>query len=187
MKLGYAICGSFCNLANSLSALQKLKNEGHEVTVILSEACQCTDTRFMTAAELKDRATVLSDRPLITDIVQAERIGPEKMFDVLVVSPCTSNTLAKITKGVTDGAVTMAVKSHVRNERPVLLAIATNDGLGASAVNIGAMLNRRNFYFVPFAQDDPVKKPRSTVCLFNLLSESVFSAAKQIQLQPVIR
>ena len=187
MKIGYAICGSFCNLKNSLSALSGLIECGHDVTVILSEATQRTDTRFMSASDLMQKVTQLSSNPVMLSIVQTERIGPDKMFDLLIISPCTSNTLSKITKGITDGAVTMAVKSHVRNDRPVLIAIATNDGLAASGTNIGAALNRRNFYFVPFGQDDPVGKPRSLVAKFDLISQSAELAVLGKQIQPMLR
>ena len=186
MKIGYAICGSFCNLDNSLGALSELVKCGHDVTVILSEICQSTDSRFMTKESLLERVVATTGKSPMTTICETERIGPLAMFDLLVVAPCTSNTLARLCAGITDGAVTMAVKSHLRNSRPVLLAIATNDGLAASGRNIGAMLNRRNYYFVPFGQDDPVGKPRSLVAHFELLPAAAEQAIRGIQIQPML-
>ena len=186
LKIGYAMCGSFCTINNSLEQLKKLVDNGHELTVIPSPIVQTTDTRFTKASSLMDELKIITKQNLIVGIETAEPIGPKKMFDVLVICPCTSNTLAKLANGIVDNNVTMAVKSHVRNNRPVILALATNDALGASARNIGTLLNTRNLFFVPFTQDDPINKERSMISDFNLLEETIKCAINGKQIQPII-
>ena len=186
IKLGYAICGSFCTIKESLEEVKRLVSDGFSVTPILSEIAASANTRFTRADDLTATLTELCGRPPITSIVEAEPIGPKKLFDILAVCPCTGNTLAKLANGITDSTVTMAVKAHLRNNRPVVLAIATNDALGGSARNIGTLLNTKNIYFVPFGQDDPIKKEKSIIADFSRLKETVFAALEGKQIAPLI-
>lgn len=176
MKIGYALTGSFCTFSKSLQALEKIVQSGIDVTPIMSETAYSTDTRFGDALYFRNRLMELTGHSIIHTIEQAEPIGPKKKFDVLAVVPCTGNTLAKLANGIADTAVTMAVKSHLRNGRPVVIGISTNDALGGAAKNIGALMNYKNYYFVPFAQDDAVNKPRSLVCRFSLVYDTVEAA-----------
>lgn len=185
-RVGFALTGSFCTHDRALSALQMLLDKGFAVTPILSEAAGTFDTRFGTAAALRGRLERMTGNPIIDTVVAAEPIGPKKLFDVLVVAPCTANTLAKLQAGVVDGTVPMAVKSHLRGGRPVVLAVSTNDALAASAANLGALLARRYYYFVPFRQDAPRAKPRSLVADFTKLPETVEAALAGEQLQPIL-
>ncbi len=186
IKLGFALCGSFCTIEEAVEQIEFLKKRGADITPIMSETVQHSDTRFTVADELKTTVSSLCNKPIISSIVEAEPIGPKKLFDALVVCPCTGNTLAKLSLGITDNTVTMAVKSHLRNNRPVILAIATNDALGGSAKNIGALLNTKNYYFVPFRQDDPVKKEKSIIADYSLIEKTVLSALEGKQISPVI-
>lgn len=185
-RIGFAMCGSFCTHSDALKALEILCDEYEEVTVILSEKCAATDTRFGKAETLLKTAEQLTGRCPVCSIAAAEPIGPKKLLDVLVIAPCTGNTLGKLANGITDSAVTMAAKSHLRNQRPLVLSVATNDGLGAAAVNIGALLNRKNHYFVPFGQDDPFGKPRSLIADFDKIPAAVDAALRGTQLQPLL-
>ena len=184
-KMGFAVCGSFCTFARMLDELQVL-TKVYDVTPILSEATARTDTRFGTAADFRSKVETLCGKPAITSITEAEPIGPGGLFDVLVVAPCTGNTLSKIAAGVTDGTVTMACKAHLRNEQPIVLALSTNDGLSGNGANIGLLLNRRFYYFVPFRQDDPTAKPNSLVADFSRIGEAADAAILGQQLQPVL-
>ena len=186
-KIGYALTGSFCTFEESFRAMERLCALGHDVTPIASFNAYNLSTRFGTAEQTRERLTGITKKEIIHTIEAAEPIGPKKMFDILVVAPCTSNTLAKLSSGVNDTPVTMAVKSHIRNSRPVLIAISTNDALAAAAKNIGALQNYRNFYFVPYRQDDIVKKPMSAVADFGLLEEALAAAMSGTQLQPMMR
>ena len=185
-RIGFAMCGSFCTHQEGLKALESLCSEYETVIPIVSEICAETDTRFGTAERLLSEMERLTGHSVITDITGAEPIGPKKLLDVLVVAPCTGNTLGKLANGVTDSSVTMAVKAHLRNERPVVLGIATNDGLGASAQNIGILLARKNYYFVPFGQDDAFGKPCSLISDLAKLNDTVTYALKRKQLQPIL-
>jgi dipicolinate synthase subunit B len=185
MKLGFAICGSFCNHARVMEEYERLAAK-HELIPILTDNAAGCDTRFGSAERFVERLETLAGRRAVTSIVEAEPLGPTNAMDALTVAPCTGNTLAKLAAGVTDNAVTMAVKSHLRNGKPVVLALATNDGLAASAVNIGALLNRKHYYFVPFGQDDPARKPTSLVADFSRLEETVAAALAGRQLQPIL-
>ena len=185
-RIGFALTGSFCTFKTALDCVGDLVKEGAMVTAILSQATDLTDTRFMTAASLKESLTALTNTPIIRTIVEAEPIGPQKLFDILVVLPTTGNTLAKLAAGITDTTVTMAVKSHLRNNRPVVLAVSTNDALGNNAKNIGQLLNTKNIYFVPFGQDDPIKKPKSMVFLKDQVIPAMEEALEGRQLQPVL-
>lgn len=186
IKIGVAMCGSFCTFSKAFEQMIKLKAAGAELTPIMSYHAATLDTRFGTAEENIMTAENICGRGVINTIPLAEPVGPKKMFDLLIVCPCTGNTMAKLAAGITDTPVTMAVKSHLRNGRPVLIAAATNDALSASAKNIGALLNIKNIYFVPFKQDDFVKKPRSAVADFFVIPEAAKAALNGRQLQPIL-
>ncbi len=186
IKIGMAMCGSFCTFSKAFEQMIKLKAAGAELTPIMSYHAATLDTRFGTAEENIMTAENICGRGVINTIPLAEPVGPKKMFDLLIVCPCTGNTMAKLAAGITDTPVTMAVKSHLRNGRPVLIAAATNDALSASAKNIGALLNIKNIYFVPFKQDDFVKKPRSAVADFSMIPEAAKAALNGRQLQPIL-
>ena len=185
-KIGYAFTGSFCTFAESFEAMRGLAEEGCEITPIASFNAFGLSTRFGTAEENREKMRSISGREIISTIEGAEPIGPKKMFDVLVVAPCTANTLAKLAIGITDSPVCMAVKSHLRNQRPVVIAVSTNDGLSASAKNIGLLRNYKNYYFVPLAQDDYIKKPFSLVADFAKIPETIIAALDGKQLQPLL-
>lgn len=185
LNLGYAMCGSFCTLKNSVNTLKGLKSDGHNITPIMSEIVYNSDTRFYNCEDLKKDVTEICQNKIINSVVTAEPIGPKKLFDILVVCPCTGNTLAKIANGITDTSVTMAVKAHLRNKKPVVLAIATNDALGASAQNIGRLLNTKNIYFVPFRQDDPISKEKSLVADYTKVYDTISLALEGKQISPV--
>jgi dipicolinate synthase subunit B len=184
-RLGLAICGSYCTFDKILPIAESLA-EAYELTVVLSEGSAETDTRFGRAEDFRTRLEAITGKPPIHTITGAEPIGPKKLFDVLAVAPCTGNTLAKLASGVTDSAVTMACKAHLRNGRPLVIAVSTNDGLSANAKNIGELLNRKNYYFVPFRQDDPAGKPCSLIAELALLQETVEAALEGRQLQPLV-
>lgn len=185
-RLGFAFCGSFCTHKKVLEEYLKLTEEYETVVPIVSEIVANTNTRFGTAAELLDQIEKAARHPIIRSVQAAEPIGPKRLLDVIVVAPCTGNTLAKLAHGITDSAVTMAVKAHLRNDRPVVLAVSTNDALGANAENIGKLLVRKNFYFVPFGQDDPVGKPCSLVSDMGKIGETVKEALTGTQIQPIL-
>lgn len=186
ITLGYAFCGSFCTISQSLKELEKLSKLDIKIKPIMSEIVYKTDTRFGKAADLIERVEDLCGEKIVHDITAAEPIGPKGLLDIIVVSPCTGNTTAKIALGITDTPVTMAVKAHLRNDRPVVIGVATNDALGASAKNIGLLSNTKNIYFIPFGQDDPSGKPTSLVCNFTKTQEAIENALKGNQLQPMI-
>lgn len=186
IKIGMAMCGSFCTFSKAFEQMIKLKAAGAELTPVMSYHASTLDTRFGTAEENIMTAENICGRGVINTIPLAEPVGPKKMFDLLIVCPCTGNTMAKLANGITDTPVTMAVKSHLRNGRPVLIAAATNDALSASAKNIGTLLNIKNIYFVPFRQDDFVKKPRSAVADFSMIPDAAKAALNGRQLQPVL-
>lgn len=185
-KIGIAFCGSFCTTNKVIEQCIHLKNSGYDLTPIFSENVNLTDTRFGSSDDIKRKIIDVCGNQPITNIVMAERIGPDSLFDVLVLAPCTGNTLAKLACGITDNTVTMATKSHLRNLSPVVVALSTNDGLSASAQNIAKILNRKHYFFVPFAQDDHVKKPNSLVCDLNLLDKTIENALCSKQIQPII-
>lgn len=183
--IGFALCGSFCTFSKVIEQMQTLKNKGYNILPIMSENAYNTDTRFGKAKEIVEQIEDISENKVIHTIKDAEPIGPKKMCDLLLIAPCTGNTLAKLSLGITDSPVTMAAKSHLRVLRPVLLSVATNDGLGASAQNIGRLLNTKNIYFVPLRQDDYIKKPNSLVSLFEYIPDCVEKALNGVQYQPV--
>lgn len=181
MTIGYAMTGSFCTFAKSLEALSELVQAGHTVIPVMSETAYATDTRFGPAEFFVNAMETLTGNNVIHTITEAEPIGPQKLFDVLCVAPCTSNTMAKLAHGITDTAVTMAVKSHLRNARPVVIGISTNDALGNAAKNIGTLMNYRCYYFIPFSMDDAVNKPRSMVCDFTKVRETIEAAYQGLE------
>ena len=185
MRIGFALCGSFCTYAKVFPVMEQLA-QAHTVIPIFSHCAFTTDSRFGAAGDFIERAGLLCKRPVLHTIAQVEPIGPQKLLDALVVAPCTGNTLAKLAHGIADGPVTMAVKSHLRNGRPVIIAVSTNDALGAAAENIGRLLARKHFYFVPFRQDDARNKPTSMVADFDRIPETVAGALEGIQIQPVL-
>ena len=185
-RLGVALCGSYCTYEKLFAALEPLA-ERYELIPIMSENAAETDTRFGTAAGHIRRLMELTGRRVVTTVAEGEPLGPKEPMDALLIAPCTGNTLAKLAHGVTDSAVTMAAKAHLRNGRPLVVAFSTNDGLSASAENIGRLLNRRHYYFVPFGQDDPEQKPCSLQADFSLLGETVAAALAGRQLQPLLR
>lgn len=185
--VGFAVCGSFCTHAKAMEALEQVKARFSTVIPIVSECTAATDTRFGPAHELMREMERICDRRVISSIREAEPIGPKKLLDLLIIAPCTGNTLDKLACGITDTAVTMAAKAHLRNQRPLLIAPSTNDGLTASAPNLGALLSRKYIYFVPFGQDDPVKKPTSLVADFSLVADAAQAALEGRQLQPLLR
>ncbi|MDP4109769.1 MAG: dipicolinate synthase subunit B [Bacillota bacterium] len=185
MNIGFALCGSFCTFSKVLPVMEDLGRREANVIPIMSETAFCTDTRFGTAQSFIERIEGICGKTIIHTIKDAEPIGPKKMFDVMLIAPCTGNTLAKIAHGIVDTTVTMAAKAHIRNERPLVLALATNDALSAAASNIGTLLNRKNVFFVPFAQDDPEKKPRSAVADMERIPEAIKAALEGKQIQPI--
>lgn len=186
VRVGFAITGSFCTIAKIIPQIETLVKEGADVIPIVSEAVDEFDTRFGTAEDLKNKLTLITGKKPINTIVESEPIGPKKLLDVLVIAPCTGNTIAKIANAITDGPVTMACKAHLRNMRPVVIAISTNDGLSSNAKNIGTLLNMKNIYMVPFGQDDPFKKCNSLVADFDQILVAVQNALKNIQIQPIL-
>lgn len=185
MNIGFAMCGSFCTYARIFPVLEALSQK-HRVIPILSDASATIDSRFGTAADHLEKITAVCGRSPLTAIAEVEPIGPKKLLDVLVVAPCTGNTLAKLANNIADTPVTMAVKSHLRNGRPVVVAISTNDALAGAAENIGRLMARRHYYFVPFEQDDPVNKPTSIVADFAKIPDTIDHAWQGKQLQPIL-
>lgn len=186
IKIGYAFCGSFCTIKESVAALRTLSKLDYSIIPIMSSIVYSTDTRFGKAEDLIAQVEDICSNKIIHDITSAEPIGPKNLLDLIVVAPCTGNTIAKTTLGVTDTSVTMAVKAHLRNDKPVVLGIATNDALGATAKNLGLLHNTKNIFFVPYRQDDPHSKHNSLVCDFSLIPVTVEKALKNEQIQPVI-
>ena len=184
--VGFALCGSFCTHAKAVEALERVKARFARVVPIVSETVAATDTRFGAAHDLMREVERICDHRVIATVKGAEPIGPQKLLDLLIICPCTGNTLGKLAAGVTDTAVTMAAKAHLRNQRPLLLAPSTNDGLAASAASIGALLPWKYIYFVPFGQDDPEGKPASLVADFSLVADAAQAALEGRQLQPLL-
>ncbi len=185
MNIGFAMCGSFCTFSEVFPVMELLSRE-HTVTPIFSQVSYTTDSRFGTAQAHIARAMEICGTGPLHTIAQVEPIGPKQLFDALVIAPCTGNTLAKLAHSIADGPVTMAAKSHLRNGRPVILAVSTNDALAGAAENIGRLLGKRNFYFVPFGQDDPQKKPTSMVAHFDKIPQTLEAAMAGRQVQPIL-
>ncbi len=184
--IGFAMCGSFCTHAAAVRALESVRVRYPNIIPIVSETVAATDTRFGEAHELMREMERICDHRVISTIKDAEPIGPQKLLDLLIIAPCTGNTLGKLAAGISDTAVTLAAKAHLRNGRPVLLAPSTNDGLAASAPNLGVLLARKNIYMVPFRQDDPFGKPTSLVADFSLVADAAAAALEGRQLQPLL-
>ena len=185
-NIGFAMCGSFCTFKKAFEALKSLKDTNANIIPIMSAVSAFTNTRFGEASDFREKAEKITGNNIIITVHDAEPIGPKRLLDLLVILPCTGNTLAKAAMGIADTSVTMAMKAHLRNERPVLIGISTNDGLGSAAKKIGTLMNRKNIYFIPFAQDDYIKKPNSLVADFDKLVPAAEAAMEGKQLQPVI-
>ncbi len=185
MNLGFAMCGSFCTFGRVFPVMQALAKD-HRIIPIFSQAVCETDSRFGAAKDFWQRARDICGQEPLNKLNQVEPIGPKKLLDALIIAPCTGNTLAKLARGIADGPVTMAAKSQLRNARPVILAVSTNDALAGAAENIGRLLNKKNIYFVPFGQDDPAKKPTSMVASFEKIPQTLVAALGGEQIQPIL-
>ncbi len=183
--VGFAMCGSFCTFSSVIPHIKELKDEGYDVVPIMSEISYSTDTRFGTAESFITSIENICGNKIIHSVKEAEPIGPKKLLDVMVIAPCTGNTLAKLACGIADSSVTLAAKAHLRNERPVVIAVSSNDSLANNAKNIGTLLNLKNYYFVTMRQDAPLSKPRSVVADFTKISDTVALALDGKQIQPI--
>ena len=187
LTFGFAMCGSFCTFEKVMEQMRAIAEKGYRLLPIMSYQASSTDTRFGKAEEINARVEEICGHKILKTIVEVEPIGPKGMVDLMIVAPCTGNTLAKLAQGITDTPVTMAVKSTLRIGRPVLIAFSTNDALSASAQHIGRLMNTKNIFFVPLSQDDPEKKPNSAASNFELLLPAALAALKGKQLQPVLQ
>lgn len=185
-KIGFAMTGSFCTFSKTIEELKKIVKTGAKVIPIMSYNSYNLDTRFGKASDFINEIENITGEKIIHTIQEAEPIGPKKMTDIMVIAPATGNTIAKLANGIIDGPVTMATKSHLRNNNPVVIAISTNDALSGSAENIGKLLNRKHYYFVPFKQDNPITKPRSLVYDFGYLQKTIEYALENEQIEPII-
>ena len=185
-RIGFALCGSFCTLKKMTDQLERLAEIGYDLTPIMSENTYTTDTRFGKAEEFVQRVENICGKPVLHRISEVEPIGPKKLLDLLVIAPCTGNTLAKLANGISDSAVSLAAKAHLRNERPVLVAVSSNDALSGNARNLGTLMNTKNYFFVPFGPDDAVKKPTSLVAKTEMIPEAVKAALEGRQIQPIL-
>ena len=183
--IGYAICGSFCNFSRTLKTLERLISLGYEIQPIMSERAYSTDTRFFKATDFNERVEKLCGKEIIHTVEAAEPLGPIRPLETMIISPCTGNTLSKIARGITDTSVTMAAKAHLRCDRPLLIALASNDALSASLSGMSRMINRRSVYFVPMRQDDPEGKPHSLVADFELLPDALTAMLSARQMRPI--
>ena len=186
-KIGFAFTGSFCTFSTVISQLEEIKKHGCDILPIMSPNAYSTDTRFGTAKDFIEKIRNICQNDIIHTIDKAEPIGPKKLLDLLIIAQCTGNTLAKLAYGITDTSVTLAAKAHLRNDRPILIAISTNDGLSNAAKNIGMLHNNRNYYFVPYRQDDCSNKPNSLVADFSMIIPAIKYALSGIQLQPMLK
>lgn len=187
MLIGYVLCGSFCTFSRSISVMERLIADGHELMPIMSETAYTTDTRFGKASEHRSRIETLCGRSIIHTVETAEPLGPKLSLDLLIAAPLTGNSLAKLANGITDTAAAMACKAHMRTDRPLLLALASNDAMSANLKNIAALLMRKNVFFVPMEQDDPVGKPHSLVAQFERIPEAAAAAMAGRQLRPLFK
>ena len=185
-RIGFALCGSFCTFSKVIPQIAALTQEGYEVFPIMSQAAYGTDTRFGKACDLNKQIESLCLKNIMHKLTDVEPIGPKKMRDLLIIAPCTGNTLAKLAGGISDTPVALAAKAHLRNERPVLIAVSSNDALAANAKNIGILLNTRHIYFVPFGQDAPDSKSTSLVADMNMILPAAEAALQGKQIQPLI-
>ncbi len=187
IRIGFAFTGSFCTLKDVINSLRGVQECGYDILPIMSEKMYSTDTRFGKSKDFIEEIESICGNKTISTIPEAEPIGPKKLIDALVIAPCTGNTLAKLAYGVSDGAVMLATKATLRNNRPVIIAPSTNDGLGASAKNIGLLLNTKNIFFVPFGQDDPFNKNNSIVSKWDQILPTLENALLGKQLQPLLQ
>lgn len=185
-KIGYVLTGSFCTFSKNVPIIKQLVNLGANVLPIMSFNSYNLDTKFGKASDFINKIEEITNKKIIHTIQGAEPIGPKKLTDIMIVSPCSGNTISKLANDIIDTPATMAVKSHLRNNLPVVIAVSTNNALGANAENIGKLLNRQNYYFVPFTQDNPITKPRSCVADFNLVIDTVQLALDGKQISPII-
>lgn len=185
-RIGIGITGSFCTFDKIKIEIQKLTEAGAEVTPVFSFHTQKFDTRFGKADDFMKDVETITGKVGLKTIQEAEPVGPKQLFDVFVIAPCTGNTLAKLNHGIIDTPVLMAAKSHIRNERPVVISISTNDALGINFRNVGEMMNRKNIYFVPFSQDDPSKKPNSMIAHVERIPDTIEKALSGKQIQPIV-
>ena len=183
--VGYAFCGSYCTVGASLEALQRLIADGREICPIMSENAYATDTRFFDAARLRSKIESICGREIIHTVVEAERLGPTTPLESMIIAPCTGNTLAKLAHGITDTSVTMAAKAHLRCDRPLLIALASNDAISHNLAAISRLLMRKSVYFVPLLQDDPTGKPHSLVARMSLVPECLSAMERGVQLRPL--
>ncbi|CCZ56314.1 dipicolinic acid synthetase B subunit [Clostridium sp. CAG:1219] len=186
LNIGLGITGSFCNFKYIKEVIYSLQDEGANVIPIVSENVKSLDTRFYKSKDFLEMLESTTKNKVISSIVEAEPIGPKNILDILVICPCTGNTLAKIANGITDSTILMAIKSHIRKNKPVVIGISTNDGLGAAFENIGKVINTKNFYFVPFSQDDPINKPKSLVLDYSYILDTIKEALENRQIQPIL-
>lgn len=184
--IGFAMTGSFCTFARVLTELEKLSKTGANIVPIMSEMAYSTDTRFGNTEHFRNEIERITHHEIIKNVKEAEPIGPKSYLDLLIIAPCTGNTIAKLANGIADSSVTMAAKAHLRNHKPVLIAVSTNDGLGNAAKNIGALLNSKSIFLVPFGQDDCIKKPNSLVADMSKIIPSAEYALNYKQLQPIL-
>ena len=187
LKIGFALCGSFCTFSKVIPEIANLKALGYDVLPIMSPIAFSTDTRFGKASDFVSQIEEICKNKVITTITEAEPIGPKKLLDALIIAPATGNTIAKLACGITDTSVTMAAKAHLRNARPLIIAISTNDGLSANAKNIGILSARENIYFVPYGQDDPQNKSTSLVAHMQEIPETLKYALNAMQIQPLLK
>ena len=186
MNIGLGITGSFCTYKQILETAENLTKNNHNVIPIVSNAVLNMDTRFGKAEDFILKLKEITGNEIVSTIVEAEPLGPKNVIDVLAIAPCTGNTLSKLANGISDDAVTMSAKAHMRNYKPLVISVSTNDGLGLNLQNIAKLLNEKDVYFVPFRQDDPIKKPKSLISDLNLLEKTIESAVKHEQIQPLL-
>ena len=185
-NIGLGVTGSFCTHDRILETAKELKQKGYNVIPIFTDKVSTTNTRFGTFKDFKNKMIKITENTPVETIVEAEPLGPKNMIDVMVIAPCTGNTLAKLANAITDNAVTMATKAHLRNNKPVVIGISTNDALGLNLKNIATLMNSKNIYFVPFSQDNALKKPKSMICDWNLIEPTILKAVENEQIQPVL-
>ena len=185
--IGVAMCGSFCTFSKVIPQMKELINAGYKVKPIMSEIAYSTDTRFGTALDFRREIEEICGEKIISEIKDAEPIGPKKLLDIMLIVPCTGNTIGKLANGIFDSCVTLAAKAHLRNNRPLVIGVSTNDALGTSAVNIGRLLNNKNIFFIPMRQDDCINKPNSIVADFEMTVQTVDNAICGNQLQPIYK
>ncbi len=185
IKIGFAVTGSFCTFSKAIAAMRELASAGYELVPVFSYNTAELDTRFYKAADFRKEVTGITGREPVDTIVAAEPLGTKEKLDLMLVAPCTGNTLAKLASGITDTPVTMAVKAHLRNNRPVLIAVSSNDALGANAKNLGYLMNAKNVFFVPYGQDNPSIKTKSLIADFKMIAPAVRAALEGKQIQPI--